>query len=83
MPLYNIELRTAERVWDTLQVERRDVAALRTEVSTFVGELLKDHANQIWADQEWRVDATDENGLILFILHLFVTDSCAVEAPRR
>jgi hypothetical protein len=83
MPRYNIELRNAERVWDTIQVERDDLAALRIEVAQFVGEVLKDHAELIRKDQEWRVDATDEDGLILFVLHLFATDSPALGSPRR
>jgi tRNA threonylcarbamoyladenosine modification (KEOPS) complex Pcc1 subunit len=83
MPSYNIELRNAERIWETLAVEADDVDALRVEVATFVGELMRDHARTIWQDQEWRVDVTDERGLIMFILHIFATDSAALNAPRR
>ena len=83
MPRYNIELRNGERVWETLVVEKDDIAGLRIEIARFVGELLKDHAEQIWVDGEWRLDATDHNGLILFILHLFATNAPAVTAPRR
>lgn len=77
MPKYNIELRTADTVSDTFHVECGDQTALRIEIRRFVGELLKDHAEEIWKDEEWRVDATDENGLILFMMHLSVTDSPA------
>lgn len=83
MAQYNIELRNAERVWETFEVEHDDITALRVEVSAFVGEMLRDHASKIWADQEWRVDVTDANGLIMFVLHLFVTDSPALNPPRR
>ena len=83
MPLYHIELRAADRVWETLDVERDDLAALRLEMATFVGDLLKDHAEQIWVDRDWRVDVTDSTGLILYVLHIFATDSPAVAAPRR
>ena len=65
MPKFNIELRTENRVWETLLVEKSDHTELRIEVAQFVGELLKDHAGQIWADEDWRVDVTDERGLIL------------------
>jgi hypothetical protein len=51
MPSYNIELRNAERIWETLAVEADDVDALRVEVATFVGELMRDHARTIWQDQ--------------------------------
>lgn len=82
MPKYNIELRTQDRVWETLAVDCDNQSELRIEVARFVGELLKDHAAQIWADEEWRVDVTDSTGLILFIMHLIVTDSAAA-APMR
>ncbi len=83
MPSFNIELRNAERIWETLEIEAVDHTALRIEVAQFIGELLKEHAQQIWLDQEWRVDVTDHNGMIIFIMHLFVTDSAALNAPRR
>ena len=78
MPNFHIELRTAERIWETITVELEDMTALRIEVARFVGELLRDHAEKIWVDEEWRVDATDANGLILFVMHLSVTDSAAL-----
>ncbi len=77
MAHYNIELRTAGQVWETVPVESDDVTALRIELAKFVGELLKDHADKIWADEDWRVDVTDEEGLILYVMHLSATDSAA------
>lgn len=82
MPHYNIELRTADRVWETLAVERDDHEGLRVEMARFVGELLKDHAQKIWQDQDWRVDVTDEAGLILYVMSIFATDSAATMALR-
>jgi hypothetical protein len=73
---YNIELRTEKRVSDTLTVESADQTALRIQVAQFVGELLKEHAGKIWADEDWRVDVTDNNGLILYVMHI-----SAVQAP--
>ena len=83
MPNYNIELRTADRVWETHAVERDDLTALRTEVARFVGDLLKEHAQEIWADRDWRVDVTDDTGLILYVLHVLATDSAATMTVRR
>jgi hypothetical protein len=83
MPKYSIELRTADRVWESLAVDRSDLTALRTEVARFVGELLRDHAQQIWADEDWRVDVTDETGLILYVMHVSATDSAATMPLRK
>lgn len=80
MPHYNIELRTEKRVWETLAVTSADLTALRVEIATFVGELLKEHAQKIWIDEDWRVDVTDERGLILYVMHLSALQAPAVRA---
>jgi hypothetical protein len=53
-----------------------DLTALRVEVARFVGEMLRDHARQIWADEDWRIDVTDEKGLILYVMQIQ-----AIQAP--
>jgi hypothetical protein len=71
---YNIEVRTESHVADTTTLELEDLTKLRLEVARFVGELLRDHASQIWLDQDWRVDVTDGSGLILFIMNVSAQD---------
>ena len=83
MANYHIELRTHERVWDTVDITSADLEGLRVEVARFVGELLRDHAKQIWADKDWRIDVTDESGLILYAMSIFATDSAATMHARR
>lgn len=83
MANYHIELRTADQVWETLDVERHDLEALRIEIARFVGELLRDHATKIWVDKDWRIDVTDEEGLILYAINVFATDSAATMHARR
>lgn len=83
MPKFHIELRTAGQVWETLMVDRPDHDAVRIEMAKFVGELLKDHAGKIWADEDWRVDVTDECGLILYVMHISASDSPATMPLRR
>ena len=83
MARFNIQLRTDERVWDSMVVERDDHDALRIEMAVFVGELLRDHAQRIWEDQDWRVDVTDDKGLILYVMHISATDTAATMSLRR
>ncbi len=83
MAQYHIELRTEDRVWDTLDVESGDVGALRIEMARFVGELLKDHAEKVWIDEEWRIDVTDDAGLILFVMQIMASDTAATMPLRR
>lgn len=83
VPHFHIELRSTSHVTTTVETEQDNLRALRVEVAQFVGELLKDHAAQIWADEDWEVEATDENGLILFTMNIFASDTAATMMPRR
>jgi hypothetical protein len=83
MARYNIELRTDTHMAETIVVEREDIAELRIEMARFVGELLRDHAAQLWLDQDWRVDVTDARGLILFVMHISVSDTAATQKLNR
>ena len=65
----------------SFECANQDVA--RIEVAKFAGELLKGHADRIWVDEDWRVDVTDATGLILFVMHLFVTNAASLPPPRR
>ncbi|WP_217430837.1 DUF6894 family protein [Sphingomonas bacterium] len=73
---YNINIRTESHIADTLRVDKDDLTELRIELARFVGELLKDHADLIWEDQNWQIDVTDDAGLILYVVKI-----CAVETP--
>jgi hypothetical protein len=82
MATYHIALRTESHVREALEVERDDLTALRVELARFVGELLRDHANQIWEDEDWRMDVTDADGLILYVMQISATDSAATMLYR-
>jgi hypothetical protein len=79
MPAYNINVRTASHIADTLRVDGTSLPELRIEMAKFVGELLKDHAALIWEDQEWQVDVTEDAGLILYVLHVSAAETSATK----
>lgn len=81
MARYNIELRTESHVSEALVVDSANLTQLRIEVAMFVGDLLKEHAQQIWVDEDWRVDVTDEHGLILYVMHVSAIQAPAVATP--
>ncbi len=83
MARYRIELRTPAGVQATRNVERHDLPALRQEAALFASEMLRARASQIWDDDDWSIEASDDAGLILFVLHLFVTNAAALPEPRR
>jgi hypothetical protein len=84
MSVYNINVRTASHIADTHQVEKTDLTELRVEMARFVGEMLKDHADLIWADEDWQVDVTDASGLILYVIHVSASATAATQGslPR-
>jgi hypothetical protein len=82
LPKFHIGLRSDTHLNETLTVERDDLTALRIELARFVGDLLKEHAEIIWQDQDWRVDVTDEKGLILYVMEISATDSAATMRYR-
>ena len=82
MPSYNINIRTQSRIMDTLKVHSDDHSALRIELARFVGELLRDHAEVIWVDEDWQIDVSDETGLILYMLNIMAVKAPAITSIR-
>jgi hypothetical protein len=82
VPRYYIQLRTESHVREAIDVDRADLTELRIELAKFVGELLKEHAAQIWADEDWRVDVTDEQGLILYVIEISASETAATMPYR-
>lgn len=77
MPKFHFEVRTETHVMLTEGMELADFRAARVEAAKRVGALLHDHASEIWVDEEWRMDVTDERGLILYALHISAMKSAA------
>ena len=77
MPKFFINVRTESHIAQTVNVERDGHTALRIELAKFVGELLKDHAELIWTDQDWQIDVSDGAGLILYVMHIAAMKSSA------
>lgn len=83
MPTYNINVRTASHIAETLVVDRPDDGALRIEMARFVGQLLIDHAALLWADEQWQINVSDTRGLILYVVDVGVFQSSAGDPRPR
>jgi hypothetical protein len=83
MPAYRINIRTESHIADSVDVEMENLTDLRLDLARFVGELLKDHAELIWVDQDWQVDVTDASGLILYVLHISAAETPATSGSVR
>lgn len=77
VPHFHFQVRTESHVLLTEGAELEGLDEARLEAARRCGDLLKEHAAQIWADEDWRMDVTDENGLILFVLMITAMKSSA------
>jgi hypothetical protein len=59
-----------------------DLNAARIEAAKRIGKLLHDHAGQLWVDEDWQMDVTDETGLILFVITVQALRSAATTEHR-
>jgi hypothetical protein len=82
MPKYHINVRTESHIASTVTVEHGTHTDLRVEMAKFAGELLKDHADLIWKDEDWQIDVSDEAGLILYVLHISAMKTSATSGAR-
>jgi hypothetical protein len=85
MAMYHINVRTESHIASTVDFERGSLNELRLEMAQFVGELLKDHAEQIWVDEDWQVDVTNDDGLILYVINVSASEAASTigSVPRR
>jgi hypothetical protein len=74
---------TESHIADSVDVEASNLTNLRLELARFVGELLKDHAALLWADQDWQVDVTDATGLTPYAVHISANETAATVGSAR
>lgn len=82
MPVYNLNIRSETHIADTVTIERDGHLGLRLELARFGGEVLKSHAEQIWSDEDWQIDVSDEAGLILYVMQISASKTAATDTER-
>jgi len=58
-----------------------DLPAARLEALRFSGEVLRTSEPSLWEGEDWRLEVTDQMGLILFTLYVMAVEAPAVRAP--
>jgi hypothetical protein len=79
MPVFHFEVRTPTHVIVTEGVELPNHTSARVEAARRIGNLLTEHAGQLWVDQEWQMDITDAEGLILYIIQVGTSNTAATQ----
>ena len=78
MPRFHFNVRDGVSIDDLVGTDLADIYAARLEAVRFSGEVLKDNADTFWVRHEWRVEVTDDTGLILFAIHISAVDAPAL-----
>lgn len=65
---FHFQVRTETHVMLTEVSELRDSDEARLDAAKRIGKLLQQHAGNLWADENWQMDVTDERGLVLFVI---------------
>ena len=75
--IFHFQVRTESHVLLAETDELQNLDEARVEASRRAGALLLKHAGQLWVDQDWRMDVTDERGLILFVISISAMKTAA------
>lgn len=81
--IFHFEVRTETHVLLTDAASLADLNEARVEAARRVGEVLREHAALLWVDEEWRMDVTDGEGLILFVIMISAMQSAATSHLPR
>ncbi len=75
MPRYHFSVLDDTAYIDNAGTELASIHEARREPRRYAGELLADSARGFSPDREWRVEVTDNLGLVLFRLAVAMTDA--------
>ena len=76
---FHFQVRTETHVMVTEVAVLADTDQARIEAAQRIGLLLHEHANKLWADEDWQMDVTDDTGLILFVINVHALKSPATD----
>ena len=77
MPRYHFGSVDGKRDRDKEGTELPDIEAARFEATKYAGEVLQSDPAIVWHNGQWRVEVTDDDGVLLFTLL-----TLAIDAPK-
>lgn len=78
MPRFHFHVHDGCSTLDTEGTELPDPQAARLEAIRIAGDILKHDAHRIALGEDWRIEVTDDTGLILFQMTFLVIESPAM-----
>lgn len=82
MPRYHFNIYDGSSQLDLEGIELSGIRAAREEAVRLAGELLRDGYEGISEADDWRMEVTDDRGLILFRLDFTMMDASAVSGGK-
>ena len=82
MALYHFNVIDGFTIPDPVGVELPDLRQARIQATRLAGDLLRYSTDRFLNDREWRLEITDEYGLILMTLYLTAIDAPAGQYLR-
>lgn len=83
VPRYHFNVYDGVSSLDLDGTELPDVQAARVEGIRLAGEILKDDADRIDLGEEWRLEVTDQAGVVLFRMAFLVVEEAAQPESDR
>jgi hypothetical protein len=81
MPRYFFHTADGSRERDTEGTELANYREARAVAIQHAGELLTHEPEHLWHDSDFRIEVTDETGLILFTVIMLAVDAPATGLP--
>ena len=79
MPRYHFQFHDGQAHPDPDGIELPGIEAARTHAVRYFGDLLRTEAGAFGPADEWRMEVSDESGLLLFTLHFLGMNAPALD----
>ncbi len=83
MPRFFFNLHDVDAAIDEEGCELDDLDSARVTVTEFLGATIKDSGLELFGESGWRLEVTDERGLILFAIYVVAQDAPVISATAR
>lgn len=83
MPRYFFHVHDGKSIPDHKGVELPDWDAARLHAITVAGRIVADEPQRLGLGEDWTMEVSDENGLVLFKLDFHITASPAVRESKQ
>ncbi len=73
MPVYHFDVHDGVCLPEPTAHLLLDLATAKREAIGLSGHMIRELGDEFWKGNEWRLEVTDEHGLVLFALTFFAT----------